>query len=58
MCYKYLWDNLVTTNFPMEEFFDHFKLNRLYILSGDVKEHIASLGFDVKVEFSFYDLKS
>lgn len=42
----------------MEEFFDHFKLNRLYILSGDVKEHIASLGFDVKVEFSFYDLKS
>nr|XP_018682719.1 PREDICTED: exonuclease V, chloroplastic isoform X3 [Musa acuminata subsp. malaccensis] len=49
MCYKYLWDNLVTTNFPMEEFFDHFKLNRLYILSGDVKEHIASLGFDVKM---------
>ncbi|KAJ8484660.1 hypothetical protein OPV22_017145 [Ensete ventricosum] len=49
MCYKYLWDNLVTTNFPMEEFFDHFKLNRQYRLSGEVKEHIASLGFGVKM---------
>lgn len=48
MCYKYLWDNLVADTFPTDHFFNHFNLNPLYILSGDVKEYIASLGFNAK----------
>lgn len=54
MCYKYLWDNLVKNNFSFDQFFHHFNLNRWYILSGDVKKHIFSLGFDVKVMYSVY----
>nr|XP_019710485.1 exonuclease V, chloroplastic isoform X1 [Elaeis guineensis] len=48
MCYKYLWDNLVADTFPTDHFFNHFNLNPLYILSGDVKEYIVSLGFSAK----------
>ncbi|KAG1371596.1 exonuclease V, chloroplastic [Cocos nucifera] len=48
MCYKYLWDNLVADSFPTDHFFNHFNLNPLYILSGDVKEYIVSLGFNAK----------
>ncbi|XP_017698165.1 exonuclease V, chloroplastic isoform X2 [Phoenix dactylifera] len=48
MCYKYLWDNLVADTFPTDHFFNHFNLNPLYTLSGEVKEYIASLGFHAK----------
>ncbi|WOL14838.1 exonuclease V, chloroplastic isoform X1 [Canna indica] len=48
MSYKYLWDNLVTVNFPIDQFFHHFKLNRQYTLSRDVKKFIDSFGFDIK----------
>ncbi|XP_074570649.1 exonuclease V, chloroplastic isoform X2 [Curcuma longa] len=48
MCYKYLWDNLVTNTFPTEHFFRHYELNRQYTLTGDVKKYIDSLELDLK----------
>lgn len=48
MCYKYLWDNLVTNTFPTEHFFRRFELNRQYTLTGDVKKYIDSIGLDLK----------
>ncbi|KAL6624321.1 hypothetical protein ACP70R_031642 [Stipagrostis hirtigluma subsp. patula] len=48
MCYKYLWDNLITNKFPSENFFSYFDLNPNYLLSDDVKQYINSLGFHAK----------
>uniref|UniRef100_A0A0A9FNK5 Exonuclease V, chloroplastic n=1 Tax=Arundo donax TaxID=35708 RepID=A0A0A9FNK5_ARUDO len=48
MCYKYLWDNLITEKFPSEYFFSYFDLNPDYLLSDDVKCYISSLGFHAK----------
>ncbi|KAL6865380.1 hypothetical protein ACP4OV_016531 [Aristida adscensionis] len=48
MCYKYLWDNLITSKFPAENFISYFELNPNYALSDDVKQYINSLGFQAK----------
>ncbi|XP_042419975.1 exonuclease V, chloroplastic-like isoform X3 [Zingiber officinale] len=48
MCYKFLWDNLVTNTFPTEHFFRRFELNRQYTLTGDIKKYIDSFGLDLK----------
>lgn len=49
MCYKYLWDTLITEKFPAENFFSYFHLDPNYLLSDDVRGYINSLGFDAKV---------
>ncbi|KAF8395226.1 hypothetical protein HHK36_019168 [Tetracentron sinense] len=48
MCYKYLWDNVVAVNFPLNQFFDFFSLNSQYILSEEIKESTASSGLPTK----------
>ncbi|CAN6358376.1 unnamed protein product [Urochloa humidicola] len=48
MCYKYLWDNLITKKFPAENFFSYFDLDPNYLLSDDVRRYINSLGFNAK----------
>ncbi|KAH7677806.1 Exonuclease V protein [Dioscorea alata] len=54
MCYKYLWDNLVVNDFSTGLFFDHFALNPQYVLSEDIRQHSSSLGFEAKVNYSFF----
>lgn len=49
MCYKYLWDNMIADNFPLEDFFAHFELNPEYIFSEDVRQHISSSACNVVV---------
>ncbi|OMO71214.1 Exonuclease V [Corchorus capsularis] len=53
MCYKHLWDTLVTGAFPTREFFDVFSLNRNSILSEDIREKTANSGFPAKREASY-----
>ncbi|XVE79086.1 hypothetical protein DITRI_Ditri14bG0029200 [Diplodiscus trichospermus] len=48
MCYKYLWDTLVTDSFPSRQFFNLFSLDPNYILSEDIREKIANAGFPAK----------
>ncbi|CAL5097201.1 unnamed protein product [Urochloa decumbens] len=48
MCYKYLWDNLISEKFPADNFFSYFDLDPNYLLSDDVKQYISSLGFSAK----------
>ncbi|XVF04966.1 hypothetical protein REPUB_Repub05bG0129500 [Reevesia pubescens] len=48
MCYKYLWDTLVADSFPSRQFFNFFSLNPNYILSEDIREKTANLGFPAK----------
>ncbi|CAL0329097.1 unnamed protein product [Lupinus luteus] len=38
MCYKYLWDNLVSDDFPSKKFFTFFGLNPQHILCEDLEE--------------------
>ncbi|XP_027345392.1 exonuclease V, chloroplastic-like [Abrus precatorius] len=45
MCYKYLWDNLVTDNFPSKKFFTYFGLNPQHNLCEDLKMIGADSGF-------------
>eukprot|EP00268_Persea_americana_P054561 TRINITY_DN6258_c0_g1_i1.p1 TRINITY_DN6258_c0_g1~~TRINITY_DN6258_c0_g1_i1.p1 ORF type:complete len:416 (-),score=86.40 TRINITY_DN6258_c0_g1_i1:624-1871(-) len=56
MCYKYLWDNMIADNFPLEDFFAHFELNPEYIFSEDVRQHISSSACNVVTfrEFMIY----
>ncbi|OVA09908.1 Exonuclease V [Macleaya cordata] len=49
MCYKYLWDTMVTDDFPINDFFNYFGLNPQYILSKKIQEHAANLGFNAKM---------
>lgn len=49
MCYKYLWDNMIVDNFPLGDFFEYFGLDPEYIFSEDVRQHISSSTFNVKV---------
>jgi exonuclease V len=44
MLYKLLWDTIVKEGFPTGPFFDYFSLNRNYVLSQDVRDHIANAG--------------
>lgn len=41
---KFLWDNIVQEEIPARHFFDHFSLDRQYVLSQDVKDNIANSG--------------
>ncbi|KAL8151053.1 hypothetical protein V2J09_020861 [Rumex salicifolius] len=45
MCYKYLWDNLVTDNFPSQRFLNFFSLNPHHILSDDIRKSTSASGF-------------
>ncbi|XP_019441456.1 PREDICTED: exonuclease V, chloroplastic-like isoform X2 [Lupinus angustifolius] len=47
MCYKYLWDNLVShhNDFPTKQFFDYFGLNGKFTLSKDIQVACADSGF-------------
>ncbi|XP_051113623.1 exonuclease V, chloroplastic-like [Andrographis paniculata] len=45
MCYKYMWDSLVTNKFPSQKFFDFFSLNPNKILSQKIRENAAGSGF-------------
>lgn len=47
MCYKYLWDNLVThanVDFPSKQFFDYFELNPQHTLCEDLQALCAESG--------------
>lgn len=48
MCYKYLWDKLVSDSFPSKQFFDFFSLDPYYLLSEEIRENTAKAGFPVK----------
>ncbi|XP_068634663.1 exonuclease V, chloroplastic-like [Aristolochia californica] len=48
MCYKYLWDNLVTNDFPSTHFFDFFGLDPQCTLSCDVRNRLAESGLNSK----------
>ncbi|XP_048325080.2 exonuclease V, chloroplastic isoform X1 [Ziziphus jujuba] len=48
MCYKHMWDSLVTDKFPSRKFFDFFSLNPYSILSEDIRERTAYSGFPSK----------
>lgn len=49
MCYKYLWDNLVThTNFPSKELFDYFELNPRRVLCKDLQEAGSKSGISAR----------
>ncbi|KAK1357383.1 Exonuclease V, chloroplastic [Heracleum sosnowskyi] len=45
MCYKYLWDNLITDRFPYKQFLNFFSLNPNHILCEDIRENTAKSGF-------------
>lgn len=48
MCYKRMWDDLVSNNFPTKKFFDYYSLNPYHILSKEIIEGTADLGFPAK----------
>ncbi|KAF3337004.1 exonuclease V [Carex littledalei] len=48
MCYKYLWDDLIYSTFPSDEFFRYFNLNSQYVLSDEIREYVNSMGFQAK----------
>ncbi|KAJ4786237.1 exonuclease V-like protein [Rhynchospora pubera] len=48
MCYKYLWDDLIYSMFPSDEFFKYFNLDSQYVLSDEIKEYVNSMGFQAK----------
>ncbi|KAH9603211.1 hypothetical protein KSS87_003756 [Heliosperma pusillum] len=45
MCYKYLWDKLVSDIFPSKQFYDYFSLDPEHTLSDDIKMSTAEAGF-------------
>lgn len=51
MCYKHMWDNLVTDEFPTEQFYNSFPLNRYCTLSSNVREYAAESGIPVEVRY-------
>ncbi|XP_010443837.1 PREDICTED: exonuclease V, chloroplastic-like isoform X1 [Camelina sativa] len=48
MLYKLLWDTVVKEGFATGPFFDYFSLNRHYVLSQDVRDHIANAGIQAQ----------
>ncbi|KAJ1261387.1 hypothetical protein BS78_09G025900 [Paspalum vaginatum] len=48
MCYKHLWDNLITGEFPAENFFSYFDLDPRYKLSDDLTGYMSSLEFNAE----------
>lgn len=51
MCYKYLWDNLITDKFPYKQFLNFFSLNPNHILCEDIRENTAKSGFPAQVYY-------
>lgn len=45
-----MWDDLVTNNFPTKKFFGYYSLNPYHILSKEIIERTADLGFPAKVK--------
>ncbi|MCL7029181.1 hypothetical protein MKW94_016668 [Papaver nudicaule] len=45
MCYKYLWDTTVSTNFPVDDFFNSFDLDPQHILSKEIQDQATNLGY-------------
>ncbi|XP_074303486.1 exonuclease V, chloroplastic [Silene latifolia] len=45
MCYKYLWDKLVSDEFPSKQFYEYFSLDPEHTLSDDIKMSTADSGF-------------
>ena len=57
MCYKYLWDNLVSEKFPSDQFFEYFSLDSRCILSDEIKRLMVDSDFSAEVRylpFPFY----
>ncbi|XP_059065258.1 exonuclease V, chloroplastic isoform X1 [Cryptomeria japonica] len=52
MCYKFLWDNIVTEDFPSSSFFQYFGLHPQRILSKDIRKHIGDSGMGKNVASS------
>lgn len=50
MCYKFLWDNIVTSEFPSSSFFQYFGLHPQRSLSKDIRKHIVDSGIGKKVQ--------
>lgn len=50
MCYKSLWDNIVTSEFPSSSFFQYFGLHPQRSLSKDIRKHIVDSGIGNKVQ--------
>jgi len=50
MCYKFLWDNIVKSEFPSSSFFQYFGLRPQRSLSKDIRKHIADSGIGKKVQ--------
>ncbi|KAL5711287.1 hypothetical protein ACHQM5_021760 [Ranunculus cassubicifolius] len=48
MCYKYMWDILVTSDFPARRFYNFFGLNSHYILAQQIQDLSAASGFPAK----------
>lgn len=48
MCYKYLWDNLVSENFPSAQFFEYFSLDSRCILSDEIKRLMVDSDFSAE----------
>lgn len=45
MCYKHLFDNLISDGFPSRRFLELFSLNPYQILSDEIRENTANSGF-------------
>ncbi|XP_047315241.1 exonuclease V, chloroplastic [Impatiens glandulifera] len=45
MCYKLLWDNLATKDFPWKKFFDFYALDSTSLLSEDIRKNTTMSGF-------------
>jgi hypothetical protein len=43
MVYKCLWDNIVTSGVPFDDFFEHFRLRPQHPLSEDIRVHAAEV---------------
>ncbi|MED6176195.1 hypothetical protein PIB30_085743 [Stylosanthes scabra] len=48
MCYKYLWDSLVSNQFPSREFYHYFDLDPKRALCEDLKKASSNSGFSAE----------
>jgi hypothetical protein len=56
MVYKCLWDNIVTSGVPFDDFFEHFRLRPQHLLSEDIRVHAAEVFPDAQVYILFKPL--
>lgn len=57
MFYKRLLDNMISNNFPSEQFYVHFSMDPHNILSDEVKMNAADSGFPAEVCRNFVVLR-